>query len=98
MLPPERLYLAHLAPYLMRTEKTLQAELKQTQAENDALALELQQQEEEVEHLIGRLEQVVKDIDGANGVMSEVIEGEKLGSEAREMEEEIRATGREAKL
>ena len=51
-----------------------------------------------MEHLIAGLEQAVRDLDGANGAMSEVIEGDDLGKEAREMEEEIRGVGRGAKL
>ena len=98
-LPPERLYLAHLAPYLTETEKELQVELKQTQNENEALALELQRQRAEVEELIAGLERVVSDVEMANGVMGEAIEGgEDLGREAREMEEEIRGAGRGPKL
>jgi kinetochore protein NNF1 len=98
-LPPERLYLAHLAPYLTETEKELQAELERTQTENETLALEVQRQRHEVEHLMAGLESVIKDVESANGVMDEVIEGEDLGKETREMEEEIRtAAGRGAKL
>lgn len=44
------------------------------------------------------LERVVSDVEGANGAMGEAIEGENLGREAREMEEEIRGAGRGAKL
>lgn len=97
-LPPERLYLAHLAPYLTETEKELQVELNQTQNENEALALELQRQREEVEELMAGLERVVSDVEMANVTMGEAMEGEDLGREAREMEEEIRGAGRGAKL
>lgn len=99
-LPPERLYLAHLAPYLTETEKQLQVELKQTQSENEALALELQRQREEVEELMAGLERIVGDVEMANVTMGEAIEGgeEDLGREAREMEEEVRGVGRGARL
>ena len=55
-LPPTRLYLAHLAPYLAETEIELHAELKQMQAENETLALGLQGQRDEVERLVAGLE------------------------------------------
>lgn len=100
-LPPERLYLAHLAPYLTETEKQLQAELNQTQTENEALALELQRQREEVEQLMAGLERVVSDLEMANVTMGEAIDGDgegDLGREAREMDEEVRGVGRGARL
>lgn len=97
-LPPERLYLAHLAPYLAETEKELQAELQRTQAENETLVLEIQGQREEVEKLVAGLESVVRDLEEANGVMSEVVEGEQMASEVRELENEIRGSGSDAKL
>lgn len=99
-LPPERLYLAHLAPYLSETEKQLQADLKQTQAENEDLALRIQSQREEVEKVVAGLESVVRDLEGANLVMGEVVEGENIVSEVREIEEDLRGAtaGRDAKL
>ena len=60
--------------------------------------LEIQGQREEVEKLVAGLESVVRDLEGANGVMSEVVEGEQMVSEVRELENEIRGSGSDAKL
>lgn len=73
-LPPTRLYLAHLAPYLAETEIELQAELKQIEAENENLAQGLQGQRDEVERLVAGLETVVRDLEAANEVMDGVVE------------------------
>lgn len=99
-LPPERLYLAHLAPYLSETEKQLQADLKQAKAENEDLAVRIQSQREEIEKLVAGLESVVRDLEGANLVMGEVVEEGNIVNEVREVEEELRGAtaGRDAKL
>lgn len=60
--------------------------------------LGIQGQREEVEKLVAGLESVVRDLEGANGVMGEVVEGEQMAKEVREVEEEIRSAGRDAKL
>ena len=98
MLPPTRLYLAHLAPYLAETEIDLQAELKQMQDENEHLALGLQGQRDEVERLVAGLETVVRDLESANEVMDGVVEGGELRKELGEMEEELRGLGREREM
>lgn len=97
-LPPTRLYLAHLAPYLAETEIELQAELKQIQAENENLALGLQGQRGDVERLVAGLETVVRDLESANEVMDGVVEGGELRKELSEMEEELRGLGREREM
>ena len=97
-LPPTRLYLAHLAPYLAETEIELQAELKQIQAENEGLAQGLQGQREEVERLVEGLETVVRDLESANEAMDGVVEGEDMRKDLGEMEEELRDLGREREM
>ncbi|KAL8796648.1 MAG: hypothetical protein Q9195_001038 [Heterodermia aff. obscurata] len=97
-LPPTRLYLAHLAPYLAETEIELQAELKQLQAENEHLAQGLQGQKGEVERLVEGLETVVRDLEGANEVMDGVVENGDMRKDLREMEEEIRGQGKEREM
>lgn len=94
-LPPEPLFLAHLAPYLAMAERELEAELREVQAENEVLARGVEGQREVVEGLVRGLEGVVRDLEGANGVMGEVVEGVGMGMETGEMDEEIRAVGRE---
>ena len=97
-LPPERLYLAHLAPYLRETEKELEAELKTLQAENEEMVEEIRAQGQEVESLVGGLESVIADLEGANEAMGGVVEGGEMSSEVLKIEEELKTTGRDAKL
>ena len=94
-LPPEPLYLAHLAPYLAITEQELQSELKEVQSENEVLAKGLEGQREEVERLVGGLETLVRDLEGANQTMGEAVEGFNMRMETGEMDEEIRAVAME---
>ena len=97
-LPPERIYLAHLAPYLRETEKELEAELKALQTENEEMVEEIRAQGQEVEKLVGGLESVIADLAGANEAMGGVVEGGEMTREVMEIEEELKGTGREAKL
>ena len=97
-LPPTRLYLAHLAPYLTEAETELHAELKQTQAENESLAQGLQAQREEAERLVAGLETIVRDLEAANEAMDGIVEGEDLRRDLGEAEEELRALGREREM
>ena len=97
-LPPERLYLAHLAPYLRETEKQLEAELKALQAENEDMVEEIRAQGQEVERLLGGVEGVIADLEGANEAMGGVVEGDEIKREVLKIEEELKGTGRGAKL
>jgi len=94
-LPPEPLFLAHLAPYLATAERELEAELREVQAENEVLARGVEGQREVVEGLVRGLEAVVRDLEGANRAMGEVVEGGGMRMETGEMEEELRVGGRE---
>lgn len=94
-LPPEPLYLAHLAPYLASAEQELQRELSDVQAENETLARGIQGQREQVEGLLKGLEAVVADMEGANKVMGEVVEGSEMRRDTVGLDDELRATGRE---
>ena len=73
-LPPQQLYLAHLAPYLSATETQLLSSLSTTQAENSELALQIQSQWEEAETLLSGLEKVISDLEAANETMGESVE------------------------
>lgn len=97
-LPPERLYLAHLAPYLQRTELELEGELKRLQSENEELVDSMQAQREETEQLVGTLERFIADLERANEVMSKEVEGNGIKKETADVEQEMQAAGREAKL
>ena len=87
-LPPHSLYLAHLAPYLASTQAQLETELQAVQTENIQLAKDVEGQRDEVERLVGGLEAVIADLEEANMVMGEVVDGD-VRKEAMEMESEI---------
>lgn len=73
-LPPQQLYLAHLAPYLAATETQLLSSLSTTQAENSELALQIHSQWEQAETLLSGLEKVISDLEAANEMMGESAE------------------------
>ena len=98
MLPPQSLYLAHLAPYLASTQAQLETELQAIQVENEQLAKGVERQRDEVERLVSGLEAVVADLEGANGTMSDVVESSGLKKEAMEMDGEIGARARGSRL
>ncbi|KAL8656499.1 MAG: hypothetical protein Q9210_000214 [Variospora velana] len=97
-LPPERLYLAHLAPYLQQTQSELEGELKRLQSENEELVEGIQGQREEAEHLVGGLEAFIADLERANGIMGSEVDGNGVKKEVVEVEQDLRAAGREAKF
>ena len=98
MLPPQSLYLAHLAPYLASTQSQLETELQAVQSENERLAKGVERQRDEVERLVSGLEAVMADLEGANGAMSDVVEGSEIRREAREIDGEVGARVRGSRL
>ena len=68
------------------------------QAENERLAKGIESQSDEVERLVSGLEAVIADLEGANGVMNEVVEGEEVRREAMEVESEIGGMARGSRL
>ncbi|KAL8807760.1 MAG: hypothetical protein Q9223_004283 [Gallowayella weberi] len=84
-LPPERLFLAHLAPYLTQTETELDAELKRLQSENEELMDGIQSQREERERLVGGLEAFIVDLERANEIMGSELDGNGVGKEIGDM-------------
>ena len=97
-LPPQSLYLAHLAPYLTSTQSQLEAELQTVQAENEQLAKGVEGQREEVEKLVSGLETVITDLEGANSVMEGVVVGGEVKREAMEVESELGSRVRGSRL
>ena len=89
MLPPQSLYLAHLAPYLVTTQAQLGSELLAVQAENEQLAKGIDGQKDEVERLVSGLEAVIADLEGANAVMGRQVESGDVRREAMEVESEL---------
>lgn len=98
MLPPQSLYLAHLAPYLASTQSQLETELQAVQAENEQLAKGVERQRDEVERLVSGLEAVIADLEGANGALRDVVEGGEVRKEAMEIDSEIGGRARGSRL
>ena len=97
-LPPQSLYLAHLAPYLASTQDQLGTELQAVQVENVQLAKGIDDQKEEVERLVGGLEAVIADLEEANQIMGEAADGGSLRKEAMEVESELDSRPRCSRL
>ena len=68
------------------------------QAENEEIVEEIRAQSQEVEKLVGGLESVIADLEGANEAMGGVVEGGEMSREVMEIEEELKGSGRDAKL
>ena len=88
-IPPQQLFLAHLTPYLNETRTKLEAEMVQSQDENERLMKDIHGQEEEVESIINGLEAAIRDLEGANEAMEDAVEKGDVKSEAREVDREI---------
>ncbi|KAI0598555.1 Nnf1-domain-containing protein [Biscogniauxia sp. FL1348] len=90
MLPADQVLAAHLAPHLAQQQSQLNAKLQTTQAHNAKLFDEIQRQRAEIQSLVGLLEKVFEDIDGANGMMDGVVD--ELATETRAVEVELAET------
>lgn len=97
-LDPQSLYLAHLSPYLQQVQRELNAKLQETEAQNEYLVLEIQKQREEVERIVRGLETVVRDLEGANGVLESAVVDGNMKGEIVEVDGEVRGLGRDTKL
>lgn len=62
------------------------------------MAQGVEAQRDEVERLVSGLEAVIADLEGANVVMGEVINGGEMRQEAMEVETEIGGRSRESRL
>lgn len=67
---------------MVQHQSQLNARLQTTQSQNALLHEEILRQRKEIEDLVGKLEGVLGDVQGANGVLGEVVDG--LGREAVE--------------
>jgi len=88
MLPPRALLDAHLAPFLEAQAVALTARLAELRGENGELARRLEMQRVEMEGLVAAIEAVVRDLEGAAG-MVQGGEWSGLGVEVRALEKEI---------
>lgn len=92
-LPPQQLYLAHLAPYLTSTQRTIEEQMQQLEEDNLRMVKEVEAQRAEVERLVGGLEGVIRDLEGANEVLGDVVADGSLRKEAGDVDVEMGGTG-----
>ncbi|KXX73909.1 hypothetical protein MMYC01_209047, partial [Madurella mycetomatis] len=86
-LPAETILNAHLRPHLTSQRSQLNAKLQTMQAANVRLHEEIQAQRAEMEALLRGVEKALSDMDGANGLLGEVVE--ELAEETRAAEGEV---------
>ena len=72
--------------------------MKALQVENEELVEEIKAQNEGADGLIGGLERVIADLEGANEAIGGVVDGGEMRTEVMKIEEELKGTGRDAKL
>ncbi|KAI5863232.1 Nnf1-domain-containing protein [Durotheca rogersii] len=87
MLPAEQVLAAHLAPHLAQQQSQLNAKLQTVQAHNAKLFDDVRRQRAEMESLVALLRKVFEDIDGANGMLDDVVDD--LAAETRTVEAEM---------
>lgn len=99
-LPPEQLFLAHLAPVMREAESKLEADISQIEAENMQLLHSMRQSEDEVDRMALELETIIKDLEAASDVMDDALSGVNMKAEIRKVDEGIDAkdAGRASRL
>lgn len=90
-LPPQALYMAHLGPYLAQAQTTLDAKIQTVQENNSALVETVGLQRKEIERLLAGLEDVVKDLENAQGAVAGVFENGELVREMVDVDKELSA-------
>ncbi|AEO57966.1 hypothetical protein MYCTH_2126987 [Thermothelomyces thermophilus ATCC 42464] len=88
-LPAETILSAHLHPHLASHRSQLNARLQNTQAANARLWDEIQAQRAEMEALVAGVEEALRDLDGANDLLGDLVD--ELAAETRAAEADIRA-------
>lgn len=83
-LPPETLVQGHVGGVLNSQQSQLNAKLQTAQSQNAMLRDRMEEQRKEIEALIGSLDVVVKDLEGAATLVGK--EGEGLAVGSREAE------------
>ncbi|KAK2629085.1 hypothetical protein QTJ16_002188 [Diplocarpon rosae] len=91
LLPARSLLAAHTTPLHQSQQSQLNAKLQTTESQNATLAAEIRAQRAEIAALLALAETLVRDLEGAAGMLGE--RGEGIGKEGREGEEALRAEG-----
>ncbi|KAK3897319.1 hypothetical protein C8A05DRAFT_19893, partial [Staphylotrichum tortipilum] len=88
-LPAPTILHAHLLPHLTTQRATLTAALQSTQSANAQLFAEIQSQRAETDALLSAVESALRDVDGANALLADVVE--EIAAETRAAEADMRA-------
>ncbi|KAJ5929374.1 Nnf1 [Penicillium verhagenii] len=88
-LGAEELYKAHLTPYLLEAQSTLNNQLEATHAQNAELSQTVQAQRLEIEKLLSHLESVVTDVEGAATATTKFNQEHHIRQDAIQMDEEV---------
>ncbi|KAM7193273.1 Nnf1 domain containing protein [Naviculisporaceae sp. PSN 640] len=86
-LPAQTILQAHLHPHITSTQSQINAKLQTVQSHNAKLFEEIQAQRAEMERILAAVEEVLADVDGANGLLDEVVDD--LAKETRAVEGEM---------
>ncbi|KAI5808780.1 Nnf1-domain-containing protein [Peziza echinospora] len=103
-LPPSAIITAHITPLILAAQTTIKSKLDAVTAENEALMKAIEDQKKEIRALVGMVEKVVGDMQGAVEVVGEcfppgrkvgLVEGDRLGDDDEGDEEEGEGGGNE---
>ncbi|KAI5305358.1 hypothetical protein KEM56_004634 [Ascosphaera pollenicola] len=84
-LPPEELYKAHLAPYLIKSKAALDEQMKSAGEENIRLSETIQKQRQQIQKLLTSLDSVIDDLEAAAKVTAQFDQDTKMRDEAEEV-------------
>lgn len=87
--PPPALLKANLTPHLQSQQSLLNARLQTVESQNAQAAKRIVEQRKEIEALVGGLERLVGDLEGAGEGLGE--EAEEMANSSREVEEVLRS-------
>ena len=87
-IPPQQLFLAHLAPSLGDTKSRLETDTENSQAENITIMEETRLQEDEIENWISGLENAIRDVENASQLADEVVGDGSIRNEAASIDAE----------
>lgn len=86
--PPPALLKANLTPHLQSQQSLLNARLQTVESQNAQAAKRIMEQRKEIEVLVGGLERLIGDLEGAGEGLGE--EAEEMASGSREVEQVLR--------
>lgn len=88
-LPPSTILAAHLAPYLAQQQADLDTRIQATEAQNVVLTDTIGAQHEEIHRLLGQLQGLVGDLNGAADALDGVVRPDDFPREIERMNDEM---------